>query len=155
MYIYQHSSLERLSNPTVTLIFFFLFLVSYFLNSKCVSSQQLDVKQMETGCWTFLLTSAPEVQLMVASSTPAGTPVFRFHAVRSPTDRDDDLPVFFFVASAESAGSPSGAGGSSAKRSLFVLDSLTGILAVAADVNLQDRVTRNKGNASIYTLTCL
>ncbi|EFX89396.1 hypothetical protein DAPPUDRAFT_233272 [Daphnia pulex] len=95
-------------------------------------------------CWTFLLTSAPEVQLMVASSTPAGTPVFRFHAVRSPTDRDDDLSVFFFLASAESAASSSGAGGSSAKRSLFVLDSLTGILAVAADVNLQDRVTRNK-----------
>ncbi|XP_046644788.1 proto-oncogene tyrosine-protein kinase receptor Ret-like [Daphnia pulicaria] len=96
------------------------------------------------GCWTFLLTSAPEVQLMVASSTPAGTPVFRFHAVRSPTDRDDDLSVFFFVGSTESAASPSGAGGSSAKRSLFVLDSLTGILAVAADVNLHDRVTRNK-----------
>jgi hypothetical protein len=125
-----------------------------FLNLKCVS-QQLDVKQMETGCWTFLLTSAPEVQLMVASSTPAGTPVFRFHAVRSPTDRDDDLSVFFFVGSTESAASPSGAGGSSAKRSLFVLDSLTGILAVAADVNLHDRVTRNKGNAYIYTLTCL
>lgn len=110
---------------------------------------------METGGWTFLLTSAPEVQLMVASSTPAGTPVFRFHAVRSPTDRDDDLSVFFFVGSTESADSPSGAGGSSAKRSWFVLDSLTGILAVAADVNLQDRVTRNKGNAYIYTLTCL
>jgi hypothetical protein len=106
---------------------------------------------METGCWTFLLTSTPEVQLMVASSTPSGTPVFRFHAVRSPTDRDDDLPVFFFVGSSsstsESAGSSSD-GSSSTKRSLFVLDSFTGILVIAPDVLLQDRVTRNKGNAS-------
>jgi hypothetical protein len=110
---------------------------------------------METGCWTFLLTSAPDVQLMVASSTPAGTPVFRFHAVHSPTDRDDDLPVFFFVGSpssaSESAGSSSGGSSSTSKRSFFVLDNLTGILAVAPDVLLQERVTRNKGNASLIS----
>jgi hypothetical protein len=115
----------------------------------------VDAKQMETGCWTFLLTSAPDVQLMVASSTPAGTPVFRFHAVHSPTDRDDDLPVFFFVGSpssaSESAGSSSGGSSSTSKRSFFVLDNLTGILAVAPDVLLQERVTRNKGNASLIS----
>ena len=82
----------------------------------------------------------PEVQLMVASTTPAGTPVFRFHAIRSPTDRDGDLPVFFIISSGESVG-PSGG-----KRSLFVLDVFTGVLSVDPDVLLQERVTRNKGN---------
>lgn len=92
------------------------------------------------GCWTFLLTM-PEVQLMVASSTPAGQPIFRFHAIRSPNDRDDDLPEFFFILpTTESAGS--------VKRSHFVLDGLTGILSVAHDISLQEIVTRNKG---IYT----
>lgn len=94
------------------------------------------------GCWTFLLTTASELQLMVASSTPAGTPVFRFHAVRSPTDQDDDLPVFHFIIPPSSASAgflPDGD-----KRSMFVLDAFTGILRVAPDVLLQERVTRNK-----------
>lgn len=77
---------------------------------------------------------------MVASSTPAGQPVFRFHAVRSPNDQVDDLPEFFFIEQAtESAGLTSG------KRSYFVLDALTGILSVAPDVFIQQTVTRNKG----------
>lgn len=82
----------------------------------------------------------PKVQLMVASSTPAGTPVFRFHAVRSPTDQDGDLPFFYIVPSTNEAAGPSG------KRFLFVLDAFTGVLSVDPNVLLQERVTRNKGN---------